>query len=322
MTTPDRTLPVTVLLPVHNGGRHLAAAVESILGQTHRDLELLVVDDGSTDGSGELLDHLVDPRVRVLHQPNRGLVVTLNTGLEKATHNLVARMDADDVSDPRRLELQVRHLAEHPQVAAVGCCYDVIDEDDTVVRSVHTAASVQYLHRQLYFRNVLPHAGMTFRRSAVLAVGGYRDVGPVEDYDLWIRLSAEHELASLPERLLRYRVTPTGISVRARDEQLRCLRRVRAELHATRPMPAVAASSVVEEGLRHAARYGPTCPAALRTYVFDHLWLAVQVAGVGHRVGAAARLLAGTVALVVRRPAAAGAFLDVLRRRDPAGTDR
>lgn len=311
---PDRTVPVTVLLPVYNGGRHLEAAVTSILTQTHRDLELLVIDDGSTDGSGEWLDTLTDPRVRVLHQSNEGLVATLNQGLGEARYHLVARMDADDVSEPRRLELQVQHLLANPDVAAVGCCYRVIDECDHVVDEVHTAADPAYLHRQLYFRNVLPHAGMTFRRDVVLEAGGYRDVGPVEDYDLWTRLAQKHQISSLPEQLLRYRNSPTGISRQDHERQRTSLKAVRGHLHASRPMEAGGPRRILREGLQHERRYGPTCPAALRSYIFDHAWLAILLGRHG-RFREAAQLMAGVVALALRRPTAAGGLVDVARRR-------
>lgn len=303
-TTSDRTVPVSVLLPVHNGGRHLAAAVSSILGQTHDELELLAIDDGSTDGSGELLDALRDPRVRVLHQPNRGLVATLNTGLAEARHEIVARMDSDDLSAPRRLELQVRHLQAHPEVAAVGCCYDVVDEHDVVVRQVHTAAAAAYLRRQLYFRNVLPHAGMTFRRSAVLGVGGYRDVGPVEDYDLWVRLALHHDLASLPETLLRYRVSPGGISGQAGERQRQATRDVRSRLHRARPLAPVRARDVLAEGRAHVRTYGTSCPGSLAAYVYDHAWLAL-VLGRAARLRPALRLAAGVLLLCARSPRSA-----------------
>jgi glycosyltransferase involved in cell wall biosynthesis len=314
MTKADRTVPVSVLLPVHNGGRHLEAAVTSILTQTHDDLELLVIDDGSTDGSGEWLDALTDARVRVLHQPNRGLVATLNRGLAQARHDLVARMDADDVSEPRRLELQVRHLLDHPEVAAVGCCYRVVDEQDRLVQEAHTAADPAYQHRRLYFRNVLPHAGMTFRRDVVRAAGGYREVGPVEDYDLWVRLAAAHAVASLPQPLLRYRASPAGISMRDNDRQRRCLREARDRLHEERPMVPVPAGQVLREGLAHTRTYGATCPSAARDYVFDHVWLAVLLAR-RRRVRLAAALLVGALGVVARRPSAGRALMDVVRRR-------
>jgi glycosyltransferase involved in cell wall biosynthesis len=265
-------------MPVHNGGEHLREAVESILCQSHAELELLVIDDGSTDGTAAYLDGLEDPRVRVLHQPNRGLVATLNLGLAEASHELVARMDADDVSAPDRLERQVRFLTDHPEVAAVGCCYGMMTEDGRAVGTVHVAGCWRYLQRQLYFRNVLPHGAMMLRRSAVLAAGGYRDVGPAEDYDLWLRLATRHELGNVPDILFSYRVTTGGVSVQAGAAQRTAMKEVRQRHHATAPFRSPGPWRVAREGRRHVREYASRCDTAAQDYVFDHLGLCVLTA--------------------------------------------
>ena len=314
LADPEDTLPVTVLLPVFNGGRHLSAAVQSILDQTYPDFELLVVDDGSTDGSAQLLDALTDPRVRVIHQDNQGLVSALNTGLAQAKHPLVARMDADDMSLPRRLELQVTHLRAHPEVAAVGCCFEVIDEALETVRYVHTAGSSAYQKRRLYFRNVLAHSGMTFRRDAVLDVGGYRDVGPAEDYDLWARLAVRYEIESLPQTLLRYRDNPAGISAAASDRQRQVTREIRRRLHDEHPLSGVTPGGIFAEGLQHEAAFSRTCTSPAATYVFDHLWLTIVLAR-QRRWRMSVLTAVGTVALMVRRPRSTAGLLAIFRRR-------
>lgn len=310
----DGTVPVTVLLPVHNGGRFLLPAVESVLGQTHRDLELLVIDDGSTDGAVDGVARITDPRVRVLRQENQGLVASLNRGLAEARHELVARMDADDLCHPDRLLLQVDFLTTHPAVAAVGCCYEVVDEHGRAITDVHAAASGSYQRRRLYFRNLLPHAGMTFRRDVVLRAGGYRAVGPAEDYDLWTRLASTHTVAALPDRLLRYRETTTGISQQAAERQREAHRLVREQLHADRPLGDVGWRTVVQDGLAHVETYGATCPGAARTYVFDHTWLAVLSAR-RRNLRTCAALAIGVLVFVLRCPAGAGGLVQVLSRQ-------
>ena len=308
----NASVPVTVLLPVHNGGPHLAQAVRSILAQSHEQLELLVVDDGSTDGTSDYLASLDDPRVRIVGQSNQGLVRALNHGLALASHELVARMDADDVSAPNRIELQLALLLANPRVAAVGCCYDVIDGDGTTLRREHTAAHPAYLRRQLYFRNVLPHAGMMFRRVAVADVGGYREVGPAEDYDLWCRLVQRHDVMSLADVLLQYRHSPTGISVTAGDRQRLCTKAVRETMHSDHPFPPVTAATVLTDGIDHADSFSAHCPDAVARYVFDHLWLGYLLAR--RRQWSAARAVAtGTMILVARRPAGLGGIGLVLR---------
>lgn len=293
---------VTVLMAVYNGGEHLPAAVGSILTQTFNDFELLVVDDGSTDGSSEFLRRLDDRRVRVIRQENQGLVAALNRGLAETRTELVARMDADDVSAPTRLERQVRFLDENPRVAAVGCCYEVIDESGRVQDVVHVAAEPGYLHRRLYFRNTFAHASMMFRLSAVLEAGKYRDVGPVEDYDLWIRLAARDDLAGLPDTLFAYRLTRGGVSVSAVQRQRDCHATVRDQFHRARPMVSLSAWAVFAEGRTHRRKYSGTCSRPLAEYVFDHAWLALLAAKRG-RLHHATQLALGIAMLLLRHPA-------------------
>jgi glycosyltransferase involved in cell wall biosynthesis len=134
MSTPQ----VTVVLPVYNAEAHLAAAVESVLSQTFADFEVLAINDGSTDGSGAILTRYAaaNPRLRVIDQPNRGLIEVLNRGVREARGRWVARMDADDVCLPRRLERQVAHLAAHPDVALLGGWVATIDEAGRLLADV------------------------------------------------------------------------------------------------------------------------------------------------------------------------------------------
>lgn len=300
-TDPAPALPpVTVLLPVRDGLPHLRDAVASVLAQTHRDLELLVLDDGSTDGTGAWLDGLRDSRVRVLHREGRGLVAALNDGLGEARHELVARMDADDLSAPDRLERQCAHLLAHPHVAAAGSCFHVIDEEGAVVGEAHTAAHTAYLRRLMYARNDFAHGSMMLRRSAVLAVGGYRDVGPCEDYDLWVRLLSGYDLANLPDLLYSYRLSETGVSALAAGRQVASLHAVRHRLHGELPLPRPRPLDLAREGVAH-VRSHPACRRTARTYAHDHAVLAGVLAREG-RWAAAAATAAGLALFVLRTP--------------------
>jgi hypothetical protein len=300
-------------MPVYNAGRHLAEAVESILHQSHEDFELLAIDDGSTDDSGAYLDSVDDPRVRVIHQENRGLTGALNVGIAAATHELVARMDQDDFSYPERLRLQAAALVERPTLAAIACCHDVMDESGRHIGVVHVPAEPAYLARQLHFRNVLPHGGMMFRKSAVVAAGGYRDVGPAEDYDLWSRLAVSESIGSLPQQLIRYRVTATGMSQTGTDKQRAALQRIRADLHSQRPLLVPSPARLVRDGL-HITQAQQQCPDLAASYLFDHTGLAVQLARSG-RVADAARLLAGVCLFALRLPRALKGLLLFGHRR-------
>jgi hypothetical protein len=294
--------PVTVLLPVYNGGSHLAGAVRSVLAQDYPRFELLIINDGSTDETTTDLAALDDSRVRVLHQPNRGLVASLNRGLHEARYDLIARMDADDLSAPRRLSVQVDFMMKVRQVAAVGSCFIVIDEAGAELDEVHVAADPAYLGRSMYFRNAFAHGSMMFRRDCVLEVGGYRNVGPCEDYDLWVRLLRSYSLGNVPDLLYRYRVSASQISSASRQEQTGCFQRARKELHSTRPLPRATPRALALEGLQHVSSY-PQCRRTAQSYAYDHFGLARLMMRAG-RYGQALELLLGVMLFALRKPRA------------------
>jgi glycosyltransferase involved in cell wall biosynthesis len=142
---------VTVLLPVHDAERFLAEAVESVLAQSFRDFELLAIDDGSRDASAEILGDFArrDRRVRVVHRPHQGLIATLNDGLALARGELIARMDADDVALPRRLELQLARLDREPSLVCIGGAFEVIDARGRRIDSVRHPCDFDSLFAEL-----------------------------------------------------------------------------------------------------------------------------------------------------------------------------
>jgi hypothetical protein len=221
-TTPR----VTVLMTVFNGERHLREAVDSVLGQSFRDFELLIIDDGSTDGTAALLDTISDPRVRrTRHAENVGLMRSLNHGLALARGELIARHDADDVSEPDRLARQVAFLDANPSVALVGAWYRKIDESGASLGERTLPVGHDQIRWALHFYCPFVHSAVVFRTSAVRDAGGYDEALTfAEDYDLWSRLATVHRVANLPEPLVRYRVgstTLTATVVGRSDEILR-----------------------------------------------------------------------------------------------------
>ena len=208
------TPAVTVLMSVHNGLPYLADAVNSILAQTFGDFEFLILDDASTDGTRDFLRSQTDPRIRVIELPeNIGLTAALNVGLREARGELIARQDADDVSDPRRLELQLGFLAGHPSCAVVGSQAWLVDKDGRSLGKKNFPLSYRGIAFAHLFDNALAHSAATFRKAAVVAAGGYDEAWPAsQDYELWSRMSERHALANLPERLLTLRVVNTSIT--------------------------------------------------------------------------------------------------------------
>ena len=209
---------VSVVLPAHDAAGTIADAVTSVLGQTLADLELVVVDDGSTDGTGAQLAAFADPRLVVERHPtNRGLTAALQTGIARASAPVIARMDADDVAYEDRLARQYALLVARPAVGLVATGFVAVDADGREathgVPPDHAAAWFRLL-----FSNCLAHPTTMFRRTVYEATGGYRaDHFLAEDHDLWLRMAELTEIATIPDPLLRYRRTGTAMSVRDHD---------------------------------------------------------------------------------------------------------
>jgi glycosyltransferase involved in cell wall biosynthesis len=199
---------VSVVMPVFNGETYLAEAVESALGQTLQELELVAVDDGSRDGSRAILERFAraDRRVRVVvNEQNLGIAGALNRGWRAARAPYIARLDADDIAPPDRLSRQVEFLDDHPSVAVVGGTLIAIDAAGRRISTRRFPTQNRAIQSTLLRYNCLSHPSVTMRRAALQAVGGYRLSG-VEDYDLWLRLSERFELANLPEPMVLHRL--------------------------------------------------------------------------------------------------------------------
>jgi len=193
----------------------LKEAVQSILGQTYADFEFLILDDGSTDNSAELVRTFADPRIRLICAPQSGLPVILNRGGTAARGRYLARMDADDVALPERFALQVAFLDAHPEVAAVGGQAVYLNPDGKIFGPLAKPLLPAEIRKALLEDAALIHPASMIRRAAWYAVGGYRPVFiDAEDYDLWVRLSEVADLANLPEVILQYRVHPGQVTVK------------------------------------------------------------------------------------------------------------
>lgn len=203
---------VTVLIPVHNGEAYVGFAVDSILGQTLSDFELIVIDDGSTDDTARIIDSYHDPRLRLLTNDGCiGVSASRNRGLEVAAAPYVAFLDADDVAYPDRLEKQVTFLESHPDVVLVGCHLDYIDADGNFLFSENSCqrpCEPDKLRIELLRRACILPSTATGRKSALLEEGGFPAMDYAEDHDLWCRLAVKHDLAVMPDRLVAYRQHP------------------------------------------------------------------------------------------------------------------
>ncbi|MET4897406.1 glycosyltransferase [Sphingomonadaceae bacterium jetA1] len=215
MTSPR----ITVALSVYNNGPYLAAALESVLAQSFGDFELLIVNDGSTDDSRAIIDAYAarDPRIRAIHQPNRGLIASLNLMIDQARGEYIARMDGDDIALPDRFARQVAFLDSHPDHGVLGTRVIPITDkgEERTEHPIDHPVSTEAVHAALETGPLLCHPSIMMRRSLLIAVGGYRAAyRHCEDYDLWLRLAERTRMANLPDRLLRYRYSPSQVSNR------------------------------------------------------------------------------------------------------------
>jgi glycosyltransferase involved in cell wall biosynthesis len=213
---------VSVVTSVHDGERYLAAALDSVLGQTFADFELVVVDDGSTDSSPEILaDYAAgDKRVIVLQQENAGLARALNRGVASARSPLIARLDADDIALPRRLEVQLAYLDENPGVGLVGGAVKFVDADDREFAATQYPLADAEIREAFTETTPFVHSAITMRRTAFEEAGGYRPAFPhAEDLDLWLRIAAGWQLANLPDAVVRYRIHPGQSTVTELEQQ-------------------------------------------------------------------------------------------------------
>lgn len=200
---------LTVLMPVYNAEKFLKEAIESILTQSFTAFEFLIIDDASTDNSANIVQQCNDPRIRyVRNETNLGISATLNRGIELSTTEWIARMDADDISYPDRLEKQFKVCEAKPDHALVSCWARVITEDKKEVRTERYNS--RYYYYNLTFECWIYHPTVMFRKSAVMDVGMY-SVPYAEDYELFWQLMRKYKIFNLPEVLLDYRITSTSL---------------------------------------------------------------------------------------------------------------
>jgi glycosyltransferase involved in cell wall biosynthesis len=263
MTSPSPR--VSVVIGAWNAAATLPRAIDSILRQTVQELELIVVDDGSTDETRDVVLGIGDPRVRYVDLPHVGISRSLNAGLREARSDFVVLQDADDWSLPTRLERQVEVLRTRPEVAVVGCRMKEVDENGHEFRPRYGGLTGDIRHLLMRF-NPIPNTSAAVRRSAVLAVGGYDPrYRYAMEYDLWLRLSDRHEIVNLPEFLGVWQMSRSTFgasherdqvreSIAAKAATLRRRRTLRGATGLVRPTLAFLTPLPVKRALRQARR--------------------------------------------------------------------
>ena len=224
-------MKLSVIMSVYNGRRYLKEAVESILNQTFKNFEFIIIDDGSTDKSPQILDEYAkrDKRIRVIHQKNIGLTKSLNKALKLAQGRYIARMDADDIAYKSRFKKQVKFLQKHPKIGLVGSYVDVIDEKGKTIGQFIYPTSDKKIKKELIKKNPFCHPIVMFKKEVTEKTGAYNeDFSAAQDYDFWMRISKYYQMVNLPEVLGAWRIERESITSQKNLSQ------IKANLHIQR----------------------------------------------------------------------------------------
>ena len=205
---------ISVIFPVYNAEKFIKESIESILNQTYKNFEFIIINDGSKDNSAEIIKSYKDQRIRYYEQKNQGLAKTLNVGLSYAKGKYIARQDNDDISFPNRFEKQISYLEQNQQIAVLGSWAKIIDENGIFTnRFHHHSTSPLNLKFELVFDNPFVHSSIMARKDIIEKTGMYHlDNDYFEDYNLWSRISYHYQIANINEELLLYREVNTGMS--------------------------------------------------------------------------------------------------------------
>lgn len=211
---------LTVLMPVYNTELYLREAIDSILEQTYTDFEFLIINDGSTDNSEEIIRSYTDERIRLISQNNGGVSTALNNGLQLARGEYIARMDADDKCMVTRLAEQMDFLLKHPEYVLIGSDAEYMDKDGQFVfHYSNTGHSNEEINNRVdWITCPFLHSAVIYKRDAVIAVGGYNNNAYLfEDHFLWIQLIKIGKVANLRKALISVRLNPSSVTIDQRD---------------------------------------------------------------------------------------------------------
>lgn len=218
---------VTVLMPVFNGMEYLAEAINSILQQSFKNFELLIINDGSTDGSIDLIKSFTDTRIRIIqNEKNYGLVYTRNRGLKEARGKYIAMLDCDDLALSNRLSLQVNFLNQNPNYGLVGSQILMIDAGGQQVGKEDYNAHSDLIPSILFFNNYLAQSSVMIRQDLIKNYEYQKEYPPAEDYDLWVRLSRVTKIKILQKPLVKYRLHTNNVSVKKAQEGAKAVKKI------------------------------------------------------------------------------------------------
>lgn len=214
MTTTQSTPTVSVVMPVYNAEKFLREAIDSILRQTYENFELIIINDGSTDGSQKIIDYYaaIDARIVAVAQKNHGVVYTANRAISLARGKYIARMDADDVSLPDRFLQEVKLLDSHPRTVLVCSSFEVFDDSGVFRYRDVTPPHDRDLKRALYLRNPIANGSTMIRKQALIDAGLFEEIF-AEDFHMWMKLAHLGDFEATGTVLYRWRMNPNGLTL-------------------------------------------------------------------------------------------------------------
>ena len=220
---------ISVLMPVFNAEHYLKMAIDSILNQTFQDFELIVINDGSTDSSEQTIFSYNDSHIKYYKNPkNMGLIATLNKGIDLCNGRFIARMDADDISLPERLQKQRDFLNNYSEFAMVGGNMEKIDPENQHVANINKYCPAHLIKTQLFFKNAFAHSTMLIRKDVLTEFRYNANYIHAEDYFLWSEIAFKYPVANLPEILIQYRAHQQSVSKQNQQKQIDTTKKIYA----------------------------------------------------------------------------------------------
>jgi len=211
---------ISVLMSAYNADRYISETIESVLNQTYSDFEFIIIDDGSTDRTKEIITGYKDPRILYFYFENAGLSAALNKGLKISKGKYIARIDADDICYPNRFEKQYKFMEDNPSYAVCGSCTDVIDEVGDYIYTYNDIPTTnEEIQKQFEYKNCIVHSSSFYKRENAISIGGYYE--PIkqyfEDFMFFYNIIKTGKAYNFSEPLIKYRVTPGSISSRTNN---------------------------------------------------------------------------------------------------------
>ena len=218
-------MSISVIIPVFNGEKTIEETINSILNQTFKDIEIIIINDGSTDATLEIIKNISDSRIKIFSYPNAGLSVCRNRGIDRAKGEYISFIDADDLWTPDKLELQWQALQSNPQAAVAYSWTDYIDESSKFLKSGRRIKINGDAFSKLLITNFLENGSNPLIRQEALEIGGFDEsLTAAEDKDMWLRLAANYEFACVEKPQILYRTSTTSMSTNLKRQEIASLK--------------------------------------------------------------------------------------------------